>query len=104
MDKSQKRWLFISLGISLAVLFVMLILTFDTSTLEELEECNLWFILLAFVMHIFSLGFWALRIKLMCRSLGYKVPFVHSFNLVCSKHVPRSGNSLTDRRRTCESV
>jgi len=84
MDKSQKRWLFISLGISFAVLFVMLILTIDTTTLIELEKCNPWIILLAFGMHIFSLGFWALRIKLMCRSLGYKVPFFHSFNLVCS--------------------
>ena len=84
MDKSQKRWLFISLGISLAVLFAMLILTFDTSTLDELEKCNPWILLLALVMHIFSLGFWALRIKFMCRSLGYKVPFFHSFNLVCS--------------------
>ncbi len=84
MDKSQKRWLFISLGISFAVLFVMLILTFDTTTLDELQKCNPWIILLAFGMHIFSVGFWALRIKLMCRSLSYKVPFLHSFNLVCS--------------------
>ena len=84
MDKSQKRWLVISLGISFAVLFVMLILTFDTSTLDELRKCNPWIILLALVMHIFSLGFWALRIKFMCRSLGYRVPFFHSFNLVCS--------------------
>ncbi len=84
MEKSQKRWLFISLGISFSVLFVMLILTFDTTTLDELQKCNPWIILLAFVMHLFSLGFWALRIKLMCRSLGYKVPFLHSFNLVCS--------------------
>ncbi|HJJ50547.1 MAG TPA: flippase-like domain-containing protein [Methanocorpusculum sp.] len=84
MEKSQKRWLFISLGISFAVLFVMLILTIDISTLDGLQKCNPWIILLAFAMHILSLGFWALRIKLMCRSLGYKVPFFHSFNLVCS--------------------
>jgi len=84
MEKSQKKWLFISLGISVVVLFVMLMFTFDTGTLVELQECNLWIILLAFVMHVFSLLFWALRIKLMCRSLGYNVPLSHSFNLVCS--------------------
>jgi len=84
MDHSQKRWLFISLGISCVVLFVMLFFTIDANTLVELQEFNPGIILLAVVMHIFSLVFWALRIKLMCKSLGYKVPFFHSFNLVCS--------------------
>ncbi len=84
MDHSQKRWLFISLGISCIVLFVMLFFTIDANTLVELQKCNPWLILLAVVMHIFSLVFWALRIKLMCNSLGFKVPFFHSFNLVCS--------------------
>src|SRR5574344_1399980 len=84
MDKSQIRWLCISLGISFTVLFVFLLLTFDTNTLDELQNCNIWLILLALIMHIVSIGFWALRIKYMCWSLGYKVPFLHSFNLVCS--------------------
>lgn len=84
MEKSQKKLLFLSLGISLAVLFVVLIVTIDTNTFVALEKCIPGFIILALAMHILSLVFWALRIKLMCRSLGYKVSFLHSFNLVCS--------------------
>lgn len=87
MDKSQKRWLLISLAISLTVLFVVLVITFDPKkTFEALSQSNLWLIVLAVVMHIISLGFWAVRIKLMCRSLGYKVPFLHSLNLVFSNN------------------
>lgn len=87
MEKAQKRWLLISLAISIVVLFVVLIITFDPKqTFEALEQSNLWLIALAVVMHIGSLAVWALRIKFMCRSLGYKVPFFHSLNLVFSNN------------------
>lgn len=84
MDKVQKRLLLISLGISFTVLFLFLFFTIDRGTLEALQSANLWLILLALAMHIVSIGFWALRIVFMSRSLGYKIPFLHSFNLVCS--------------------
>ncbi len=84
MNKAQKKWLIISVAISVVALVVMLLLTFDAATLVALEKCNPWFILLAFLLHILSIVFWALRIKLMCWSLGYKVPFFHSVNLICS--------------------
>ena len=84
MDKKQKRLLIISLAISLTVLFVVLIITINEDTLKALQSCIPAFLILAIVMHIISLFFWAARIKLMCRSLGYKVTMRHSFNLVCS--------------------
>ncbi|HJK78326.1 lysylphosphatidylglycerol synthase transmembrane domain-containing protein [Methanocorpusculum vombati] len=84
MNKAQKKWLFISVGISVVALVVMLLLTFDTDTLVALEKCNPWYILLGFLLHILSIVFWALRIKLMCWSLGYRVPFFHSVNLICA--------------------
>jgi len=84
MDKKQKRWLLLSVGISLAFLFGFLFFTIDTNTLLELQNCNIWFILIALGIHIVSIACWALRIKSMSWSLGYKVPFLHSFNLVCS--------------------
>ncbi|MBE6506473.1 MAG: flippase-like domain-containing protein [Methanocorpusculum parvum] len=84
MDKTQKRLLLISLGISFTVLFLFLAFTIDRQTLQALQSANLWLILLALFMHIVSIGFWALRIQLMSKSLGYHVPFLHSFNLVCS--------------------
>ncbi|HJJ47577.1 MAG TPA: flippase-like domain-containing protein [Methanocorpusculum sp.] len=85
MNKAQKRWLILSISISLAVILVVLFITFDPeSTFEALQKANPWIIVLAFAMHVVSLLFWALRIKLMCRSLGYKIGFGHTFRLVCS--------------------
>ncbi len=84
MDKGQKKLLVISLGISLAVLFAVLIFTIDAETLTALKSCMPAFLILSLAMHVVSLFFWALRIKLMCRSLGYKIRFFHCLNLVCS--------------------
>ncbi len=84
MDRGQKKLLMISLGISLAVLFVVLLLTIDADTLTALKSCMPALLILAFALHIVSIFFWAARIKLMCRSLGYKVRFFHCVNLVCS--------------------
>lgn len=84
MDGKQKKLLFISLGISLAVLFIVLFITIDENTITALQTCILPFLLLSLGMHVGSLVFWAARIKLMCRALGYRVPFRHCFNLVCS--------------------
>ena len=84
MDKGQKKLLVISLGISLAVLFAVLIFTIDAETLTALKSCMPVFLILSLAMHVVSLFFWALRIKMMCRSLGYKIRFFHSLNLVCS--------------------
>ena len=68
MDKIQKRLLLISLGISFTVLFLFLLFTFDVGTLEALKAANIWLILLALLMHIVSIGFWALRIVFMSKS------------------------------------
>ncbi|HJJ39500.1 MAG TPA: flippase-like domain-containing protein [Methanocorpusculum sp.] len=84
MDKKQKRLLVISLAISLTVLFIVLIITINEETISALQSCIPAFLILAIAMHIISLFFWAARIKLMCRSLGYKVSMRHCFNLVCS--------------------
>ena len=84
MNNAQKKWLYISVGISVIALVAMLLLTFDANTIVALEKCNPWYILLGFLLHILSIVFWALRIKLMCWSLGYHVPFFHSVNLICA--------------------
>jgi len=84
MNKSQRKWLFLSLGISLAVIFIILVFTIDAETFVALKRCIPAFLILSLLMHVVSLFFWALRIKLMCRSLGYHVSIRHCFNLVCS--------------------
>ncbi|MDD5143449.1 flippase-like domain-containing protein [Methanoregula sp.] len=82
MDKSQLKWLYISVGFSLAVLVVILLLTINENTITYLTQINPWFLLLAFLTHLLTMCFWAMRVKMMAGSLGYRVGFWYSLNLV----------------------
>jgi uncharacterized protein (TIRG00374 family) len=82
MEKSQVKWLYISVGFSLAVLIVILLLTINENTLTYLKEINPWFLLLAFATHLLTMCFWAMRVKMMSGSLGYRIGFWYSLNLV----------------------
>lgn len=82
MDASQKKWLYISIGFSLVVLVVILYLTINENTIEYLKKVNPWFLLLAFLTHILTMCFWAMRVKKMSGSLGYPIKFFYSLNLV----------------------
>ena len=84
MDRSQKKWLWISLGFSAIVLVGVLYFTVDASTFEYLRQMNVYFFVLALVTHLLALLFWSMRIKFMSASLGYRVGILHSFNLVCA--------------------
>jgi uncharacterized protein (TIRG00374 family) len=82
MEKSQRKWLFMSIGFSLVVLIVILFFTINENTLTYLKEINPWFLLLAFMTHILTMCFWAWRVKKMSGSLGYRIGFFYSLNLV----------------------
>ena len=82
MDISQRKWLFISIGFSLFVLIVILFFTINENTLTYLKEINHWFLLLAFMTHLLTMCFWALRVQKMSGSLGYRIGFFYSLNLV----------------------
>ena len=82
MEKSQKKWLYISIGFSLAVLIIILYLTINENTVQYLQKINPWFLLLAFLTHILTMCFWAWRVKKMSGSLGYRIGFFYSLNLV----------------------
>ncbi len=82
MESSQRKWLFLSVGFSLLVLVVILLLTINENTLAYLSEINPWFLLLAFMTHLLTMCFWAWRVQKMTGSLGYRVGFFYSLNLV----------------------
>jgi len=82
MDKKQRKWLFISVGFSLLVLVVILFFTINENTLTYLKEINPIFLLLAFLTHILTMCFWAWRVQKMTGSLGYRIGFFYSLNLV----------------------
>jgi uncharacterized protein (TIRG00374 family) len=82
MDTSQRNWLFVSVGFSLLVLVIILFFTINENTLTYLKEINPLFLLLAFMTHLLTMCFWALRIQKMSGSLGYRIGFFYSLNLV----------------------
>ncbi|MCU0631626.1 MAG: flippase-like domain-containing protein [Methanolinea sp.] len=82
MKKNERRWLWLSLGFSLLVLVIILFFTVDATTFSLLREVDPVFFILALLIHILALGFWALRIKWMSWGLGYRVSFFHCLNLV----------------------
>ncbi|MDR0438938.1 MAG: flippase-like domain-containing protein [Methanocalculaceae archaeon] len=84
MDTKQKKWLWISIGLSIVILLVVMILTFNENTIESLKNLNPWFLLLAFSLHMTAMCIWALRIQIMCKSLGYPVPLWHCLNMICA--------------------
>jgi uncharacterized protein (TIRG00374 family) len=82
MEKSQVKWLYISVGFSLLVLLIILYFTINENPVQYLKEINPFFLLLAFLTHLLTMCFWALRVKKMSGSLGYPIGFVYSLNLV----------------------
>ena len=82
MERSQVKWLYISVGFSLAVLIVILYLTINANTITYIKKINPLFLLLAFLTHILTMCFWAMRVKKMSGSLGYPIGFWYSLNLV----------------------
>ena len=66
----------------MAILLAVIVLTFNENTIESLKNLNPWFLLLAFCLHMTAMCIWALRIREMCRSLGYRVPLKHCLKMV----------------------
>ncbi len=82
MERSQRKWLYMSIAFSLVVLVIILFFTINANTIEYLKKVNPWFLLLAFLTHILTMCFWAMRVKKMAGSLGYPIKFFYSLNLV----------------------
>jgi uncharacterized protein (TIRG00374 family) len=82
MDTSQRKWLFISVGFSLLVLVIILFFTINENTLTYLKKINPLFLILAFMTHVLTMCFWACRVQKMSGSLGYRIGFFYSLNLV----------------------
>ncbi|MBP2132081.1 uncharacterized protein (TIRG00374 family) [Methanomicrobium sp. W14] len=82
MDRNQWRWLALSVAFSVIVLVLVLYFTIDENTIQYLSKLQPIYLLAAIVLHMLSLCAWALRLKFMSRSLGYKVPFLHCLNAV----------------------
>ena len=82
MDKTQKKWFYLSLAFSMAILVFILASTFNEDTLQYLTHINIWFLLIAIGLRFVSFSLWAARIKVMAASLCYQVKYSHCYNMV----------------------
>jgi len=84
MEKKYKKLLWISIGISVGVMIVVIALTFDEQTIDALKNLSWQFILFAFLLHLAALVVWGVRIKVLCHSLGYKLKLFHCINMAAA--------------------
>ena len=84
MEPKYRKLLWISIGLSLVALLVVILLTFDENTIENLSRLNGWCLLGAFGLHLLAIVFLGARILFLCRSLGYKVPLRHCINMAAA--------------------
>jgi uncharacterized protein (TIRG00374 family) len=82
VERSQWKWLIVSVSFSLVVLVLVLYFTVTERTFEYLRRLNPIFLILAVVFHFLAYGFWAMRIRTMAASLGHRVRFTYCLNLV----------------------
>ena len=84
MDAKYKKLLWISIGLSLGIMLLVILFTFDEETLVALKNFDYRFLLIAFGLHLLAIVFWGIRILVLCRSLGYRVPLRHCINMAAS--------------------
>jgi len=82
VDRATWKWLLISVAFSIVVLAIVLLFTINDQTIYSLQKINPLFLALAFIAHLLTLCFWAWRVQMMSGSLGYRVGFFYSLNLV----------------------
>jgi glycosyltransferase 2 family protein len=79
---SSRGWFALSVLFSLAVIIIVFVATFNEETIGFILNFNPFFLCLAVVLRLIALLLWGIRIKLMSRSLGYRVKLPHCFNMV----------------------
>jgi len=82
ISRSQWKWLGVSVLFSTVVLILVLYFTVSEDTFLYLKQLNPVFLVAAVGLHLLALGFWAMRIKKMAGSLGYRVGFFYCLNMV----------------------
>ncbi|KXS42861.1 MAG: hypothetical protein AWU59_1410 [Methanolobus sp. T82-4] len=79
-----KKWLFISLLISLVSGLIVVLVTFDAGTIDALLSIRPEFILAGILLHGLSYLVWGMRIRALCQSLGHRIGVLRSVEIVTS--------------------
>ncbi|MCM1985878.1 flippase-like domain-containing protein [Methanococcoides seepicolus] len=81
---NMKKWLIISLFISIISIIGVMFYTLDPQTLESIRNIRLEFLLLALCLHLLSYLLWGLRTRSMCKFLGFDVSIPRAVEIVTS--------------------
>jgi len=79
-----KKWVLISLIISLISILILVIATISPTTLLCLTQIKPIYLVTAVVFHIISFFIWGARMKIMSKALGYNISFISSLEIVAS--------------------
>ncbi len=79
-----KKWVLISLLISLVSGFIVVLFTFDSGTIGALMEIKPAYMLAAVCIHAITYLIWGLRTRSLCKALGHNVGYLKSFEIVAS--------------------
>ncbi|MBP1908671.1 lysylphosphatidylglycerol synthase transmembrane domain-containing protein [Methanolobus bombayensis] len=83
MNKIQK-WIFLSLLISLISGLIVVVLTFDSSTMSSILEIRPGYIVAAACVHALSYVVWGLRTHSLCKALGFDLGYLKACEIVTS--------------------
>jgi len=81
-EKSLKRLVALSLGISITTIIIILLLTVNVNTLEGLRKCALPFLILALIAHMVSWCLYSLNQMVILRPLGVHLGFFRSLKIL----------------------
>ncbi len=80
----MKKWLIVSLFISIISIIAVMFYTLDPQTLESIRNIRPEFLLLALCLHLLSYLLWGLRTRSMCKFLGFDVSIPRAVEIVIS--------------------
>jgi uncharacterized protein (TIRG00374 family) len=89
MNKIEK-WILISLLISLVSGLVVVIFTFDSTTLSALMQIKPSYILAAACVHALSYVVWGMRTRSLCKALGFDISYAKACEIVTSSTLAAS--------------
>jgi uncharacterized protein (TIRG00374 family) len=86
--EQKQRWIWISFALSAGIIVVLLLRTVDENTLPYLQSLHPSILLAALGLRLLALGIWGLRIWVLSRGVGSRVPYPLALNAVLLNLIP----------------
>ncbi|MDY0388327.1 MAG: flippase-like domain-containing protein [Methanolobus sp.] len=79
-----KKWIIVSLLISLVSGIIVVLFTFDSDTIHALKGIKPEYMIAAAAIHALTYVFWGMRTRSLSKALGYDLSYIKSFEIVTS--------------------